>query len=115
MSGRDLDQLARKAAMTPLGADFPALTGKMRAAGNPTIDQRATWDTLVLNAGTLCELKTTASVHLSNAKASFEAHELEMLATQSEGMSGRDIKNWIIKAQKHAAHLAVEGGRRVSV
>jgi AAA+ superfamily predicted ATPase len=35
-----------------------------------------------------------------------------MLATQSEGMSGRDIKNWIIKAQKHAAHLAVEGEAR---
>jgi AAA+ superfamily predicted ATPase len=51
-------------------------------------------------------------VHLSNARASFEVHELEMLATQSEGMSGRDIKNWIIKAQKHAAHLAVEGEAR---
>jgi SpoVK/Ycf46/Vps4 family AAA+-type ATPase len=50
MSGRDLEQLARKAAMTPLVADFPALTGKIRSAGNPSVDEKATRDTLVLDA-----------------------------------------------------------------
>jgi SpoVK/Ycf46/Vps4 family AAA+-type ATPase len=48
--------------LTPLNADFPALTGKMRSAGNPTVDEKATWETLVLDAGALAGLKTTCAM-----------------------------------------------------
>jgi SpoVK/Ycf46/Vps4 family AAA+-type ATPase len=61
MSGRDLEKLARKAALKPV-ADFPALIGIARAAGNPTVDASASWDTLVLPEHTLASIKTTCAM-----------------------------------------------------
>jgi SpoVK/Ycf46/Vps4 family AAA+-type ATPase len=61
MSGRDLEKLARKAALKPI-ADFPALIGNARAAGNPMVDAGASWDTLVLPEQTLASIKTTCAM-----------------------------------------------------
>jgi SpoVK/Ycf46/Vps4 family AAA+-type ATPase len=62
MSGRDLEQLARNAARTPNGADFPSLIGAVRLAGNPNVDANATWETLVLDSATLANIKTTCAM-----------------------------------------------------
>jgi AAA+ superfamily predicted ATPase len=50
---------------------------------------------------------------LSQAKALASPADLAMLAEHSEGMSGRDIKNWVSNAQKVAVNRAVgEGGAK---
>jgi SpoVK/Ycf46/Vps4 family AAA+-type ATPase len=61
MTGRDLEKLARKAALKPV-ADFPALVGQARGAGNPTVDSSASWETLVLPEATLANIKTTCAM-----------------------------------------------------
>ena len=47
---------------------------------------------------------------LSQAKAQASSADLAILAEHSEGMSGRDIKNWVSNAQKVAVNRAVGAG-----
>ncbi|WP_165420465.1 AAA family ATPase [Edaphobacter modestus] len=61
MSGRDLSTLAHRfAGRTP--AEFPAIIRHIRSAANPTVDEDATWDTLVVSDDTKSRLQTTCAL-----------------------------------------------------
>jgi AAA+ superfamily predicted ATPase len=52
-------------------------------------------------------------IMLGQRKAQLTGADLAILAEHSEGMSGRDIKNWVANAQKVAVNRAVsEGGAK---
>jgi SpoVK/Ycf46/Vps4 family AAA+-type ATPase len=54
--------------------------------------------------------KRLLDIALSQAKAQASPADLAILAEHSEGMSGRDIKNWVSNAQKVAVNRAVGAG-----
>lgn len=62
MSGRDLSQIAQKAAAQPAGGNLKTVIGSVRSAGNHAVDADATWNSLVLDATTMETLKTTCAM-----------------------------------------------------
>lgn len=62
MSGRDLAQIAQKAARQSAGMSLASLITGMRSAGNHAVDADATWDSLILDAATMEKLKTTCGM-----------------------------------------------------
>jgi SpoVK/Ycf46/Vps4 family AAA+-type ATPase len=63
MSGRDISMLAQRLAGKEGGAgDFVSVVRQIRGAANPTVDVRATWDSLVVSADTRSRLQTTCAI-----------------------------------------------------
>ena len=63
MSGRDISMLAQRLAGKEGGSgDFVSVVRQIRGAANPTVDVRATWDSLVVSADTRSRLQTTCAI-----------------------------------------------------
>jgi len=63
MSGRDISMLAQRLAGKEGGSgDFASVVRQMRGASNPTVDVRATWDSLIVSTDTRSRLETTCAI-----------------------------------------------------
>jgi SpoVK/Ycf46/Vps4 family AAA+-type ATPase len=63
MSGRDISMLAQRLAGKEGGAgDFVSVVRQIRGAANPTVDVRATWNSLIVSADTRSRLQTTCAI-----------------------------------------------------
>jgi SpoVK/Ycf46/Vps4 family AAA+-type ATPase len=63
MSGRDISMLAQRLAGKEGGSgDFVSVVRQIRGAANPTVDVRATWDSLIVSADTRSRLQTTCAI-----------------------------------------------------
>jgi SpoVK/Ycf46/Vps4 family AAA+-type ATPase len=63
MSGRDISMLAQRLAGKEGGSgDFVSVVRQIRGAANPTVDVRATWDSLIVSADTRSHLQTTCAI-----------------------------------------------------
>jgi SpoVK/Ycf46/Vps4 family AAA+-type ATPase len=63
MSGRDISMLAQRlAGKEGAAGDFASVIRQIRGAANPTVDVRATWDSLVVSADTRSRLQTTCAI-----------------------------------------------------
>src|ERR1017187_1130242 len=63
MSGRDISMLAQRLAGKEGGsADFASVVRQIRGAANPTVDVRATWNSLIVSADTRSRLQTTCAI-----------------------------------------------------
>jgi SpoVK/Ycf46/Vps4 family AAA+-type ATPase len=63
MSGRDISMLAQRLAGKEGGSgDFVSVVRQIRGAANPTVDVRATWNSLIVSADTRSRLQTTCAI-----------------------------------------------------
>ena len=63
MSGRDISMLAQRLVGKEEGSgDFVSVVRQIRGAANPTVDARATWDSLIVSADTRSRLETTCAI-----------------------------------------------------
>jgi SpoVK/Ycf46/Vps4 family AAA+-type ATPase len=63
MSGRDLSRLAQRLAGKGGGSgDFVSVVRQIRAAANPIVDTRATWESLIVSDDTRSRLQTTCAI-----------------------------------------------------
>ncbi len=63
MSGRDISMLAQRLAGKGGGSgDFVSVVRQIRAAANPIVDTRATWESLIVSDDTRSRLQTTCAI-----------------------------------------------------
>jgi SpoVK/Ycf46/Vps4 family AAA+-type ATPase len=63
MSGRDISMLAQRLAGRGGGSgDFVSVVRQIRAAANPIVDIRATWESLIVSDDTRSQLQTTCAI-----------------------------------------------------
>ena len=63
MSGRDISMLAQRLAGKGGGSgDFVSVVCQIRAAANPIVDTRATWESLIVSDDTRSRLQTTCAI-----------------------------------------------------
>jgi SpoVK/Ycf46/Vps4 family AAA+-type ATPase len=63
MSGRDISMLAQRLAGKGGGSgDFVSVVRQIRAAANPIVDARATWESLIVSDDTRSRLQTTCAI-----------------------------------------------------